>query len=135
MNYIKKIVIPVLLSNIILSCVEPVSGYSRVDFVIPEYINIRPDELKKSWGEEKTSPSSSVYIIVTLYSYSSGSETISISGTGEIQTVRGKGIIKYLVKVMNGHELIQAEFFEGSGNSREEIISSLIKQIKQRLFK
>lgn len=122
--------------SIMISCSKPVTRYSRIDFVIPDQVSIKYDELKKIWAEEyKTDPVSTIYIVVIIYSYSSGSETVSFSGSGEMQTVRGKGRLKCLVKVMDGEKIIRAEFVEGIGNSREEMLSSVINEIKFKLFK
>ena len=135
MNFFKGIITAGLLSAI-FSCSGTVGRYSRIDFVIPPQVNIRPEELKKIWAEEdKTDPSSGIFIVVTVYSYSSGSETVSFSGSGEMQTVRGKGRLKCLVKVMDGKDIIRAEFVEGSGNTKEEMFSSVIREIKSSLFK
>jgi hypothetical protein len=135
MNSLKRIFISSLTSIIIISCAEPVPEYSRVDFVIPPHINISQDELTKNWPDKKRNPASPVHIVITLYSYSSGSETITFSDTGEMKTITGKASLKCLVKVMRGKEILRAEFLEVSGSSKEDIINFLINQVRDKLFK
>lgn len=117
-----------------LSCTEPVTGFSRIDYVIPDHINIKTDDLKKAFSGFKTDNSAGVYIVVVLYSYSAGAEKISISGDSELKTVSGQGRLKALVKVMDEKKIVKAVFLEGRGGSREEMISSLVKEMKLKMI-
>lgn len=130
-----KIILGITISALVLSCDEAVIRYSRIDFIIPEQINIRQDELLKAWSDENSrDPASGIVIVVTVYSFSSGSETFSFSGNGDMQTVKAEGRVKCLVKVMDGDKLVRAEFIEGTGKNRDELFSSVIREIKRKLF-
>jgi hypothetical protein len=134
MNYskIKQVLFPSLLL-FILSCDSPAVSFNRIEYNIPGHININEDDLKGALSGIETDSASSVYIVVTLYSYSSGSETISFSGGDDVKTVSGKGRIKALLKVMDGKKIIRAEFAEGGGSSKEEMIASLVKEFKLKM--
>lgn len=132
----KNTVLPVLLAVlIILSCNDKSLNFSRIEFKIPDYVNIKAEDLKNALGDVKTDPSSGCYLVVVLYSYSSGTETISFSGGDDVKTVNGSGKIKGLVKVMDGKKIIMAEFIESGGNSKEEMISSFVKEVRRKLIK
>jgi len=136
MNFFKinyRSVLPVFLFA--LSCTDPVVSFSRIEYRIPGYIDIKTDDLNRISGDFKTDPASAVYVEVVLYSYSAGAEKISLSGDGEFKTVSGNGRLKALVKVMNDKKILRAEFVEGRGNSKEEMLSSLGKEIKLKMIK
>ncbi len=115
-----------------LSCTDPVASISRIEYRIPSHINLTAGDLNRISGDFKTDPSSAVYIEITLYSYSAGREKISLSGDSEMKTVTSPGRIKALVKVINDKKLLRAEFAEGRGSTKEEMINSLAEDIKRR---
>jgi len=135
MNYLKINSASFLLLFFLLSCDSTAVSFSRIEYNIPGHINLKEEDLKTVFGEVKTDPSSSLYITVTFYSYSSGTETISFSGGEDVKTVSGKGRLKALVKVMDGKKIVRAEFVEGEGASKEEMISSLVKDFKYKMIK
>ncbi len=124
----------VLMLIFIISCSSAPLRFSRIEYNIPDHIKVNVDDLKKALSDVKTDSSSNLHIKITLYSYSSGAETISFSGEKDFKTVRSSGKIKGLLKIMNGKEILQAEFVEGSGDSTEEMLSALAENIKKRLF-
>ncbi len=132
MNYLKSGLATALFSFLFLfSCREPVS-FSRIEYNIPSHINIKTDELEDAFKEMKLNPSAILYIKVTVYSYSSGSETISFSGE-DVKTIKSGGKIRVLIKVMDNKKVIRAEFAEGAGNSKKELLSTLVKDVQQKL--
>jgi len=136
MNYLKiNFTSLFVLLCFFLSCDSPAVSFNRIEYKIPAHISIQADDLKRALGYVKTDPSSPLYIVVTLYSYSSGSETISFSGGDDLKTVSGKGKLKALVKVMDGEKIVKAGFIEGGGNSKEEMLSSLVKDFKHKMMK
>lgn len=131
MNYLKiKFNASLILLVFLLSCDSPAVSFNRIEYNIPGHIIINEEDLKSAFGEIKTDPASSLYIVITLYSYSSGRETISFSGGDDVKTESGKGRLKALVKVMDGKKIVRAEFAEGTGNSLQEMILSLVKDFK-----
>ena len=123
------------LAFFIISCESSAVSFNRIEYKIPPHIIISEEDMKKGLGGIKTDPASPFYIEVTLYSYSSGRETISFSGGDEVKTVNGKGKLKALLKVMDGKKIIRAEFAEGEGGSKEEMLSSLAENFKHKLLK
>lgn len=119
---------------LILSCRSEPLKFSRIEFFIPEHIRLKEDDLRKSFNTLETDPSSQTYIVIVLYSYSSGTESISFSGDGGFKTVNSKGRLKILVRVMNGKKITRAEFIEAAGDNEQEIISSAAKEIKLKLL-
>lgn len=131
MNYLKiKFNASLILSVLLLSCESPAVSFNRIEYNIPGHIIINEEDMKSAFREIKTDPASSLYIVITLYSYSSGRETISFSGGDDVKTESGKGKLKALVKVMDGKKIVRAEFAEGTGNTVQEMISSLVKDFK-----
>lgn len=131
MNYLKiKFNLSLILLLFLLSCESPAVSFNRIEYNIPDHIIINEEDMKSAFGEVKTDPASSLYIVITLYSYSSGRETISFSGGDDVKTESGKGKLKALVKVMDGKKIVRAEFAEGTGNTVQEMISSLVKDFK-----
>ncbi len=116
-----------------ISCSSSPVRFSRIEYKVAEYIKVNPDDLKSALSDIKTDSSSSIHIAVILYSYSSGAETISFSGDNDFKTAMAKGKIKGLVKVMKGKDILKAEFVEGGGTTREEMILALVKDIKLKL--
>jgi len=134
MSYLKIYLISAVLALIFgISCSSSPIRFSRIEYKVPEYIKVNPDDLKSALSGVKTDSSSSIHISVILYSYSSGAETISFSGENDFKTARAKGKIKGLVKVMNGKDILKAYFVEGGGSTREEMILALVKDIKLKL--
>jgi len=117
----------------IMSCDTPAVTFNRIEYNIPGHISINEDDLRSAFREINTDQASSYYIVVTLYNYSSGTETISFSGGDDVKTVSGRGRLKALVKVMDGKKIIRAEFAEGGGSSKEEMIASLVKEFKLKM--
>jgi hypothetical protein len=131
MNCLKiKFNVSLILLLFLLSCESPAVSFNRIEYNIPEHIIISEDDMKSAFGGIKTDPASSLYIVITLYSYSSGRETISFSGGDDVKTESSKGKLKALVKVMDGKKIVRAEFAEGTGNTVQEMISSLVKDFK-----
>jgi len=136
MSYLKISVLLLLFPVIfVFSCRESSLTINRIEYTIPDHIDVKAVELKNRFSEFKTDPSSPVYIVIVLYSYSSGAETISFSGGQDMSTAIAGGRLKALVKVMNAEELIKAEFVEGRGDTKEDMIISFVKEIKLRLMK
>jgi len=136
MNYLRINIVSVFaVIMLILSCNEKNVSFSRIEFKIPDHINININDLNGAVKDIKTDSASNFYIVLVLYSYSSGAETISFSGGNDVKTVNGKGKLKGLVKVTDGKNIIRAEFIEGEGESREEMIASLVKEIKLKLLR
>jgi hypothetical protein len=134
MGYLKINTLFMLLTLIFtISCMEPAVTFSRIEYNIPGHINIRKEELTSAFGEIETDSASRYYIVVTIYSYSTGTERISFSGGNEVKTVSGRGRLKVLLKVMDGKNILRAEFVEAEGNSKEEMLSSLAGEIKLKL--
>jgi hypothetical protein len=50
-----------------------------------------------------------------------------------VKTVTGKGKLKALVKIMNGKKIIRADFVESEGKTKEEMISSLVHNIRLQM--
>ena len=131
MNYLKiNFYASLVLLLFLLSCESTAVSFNRIEYNIPDHIIINEEDMKSAFGEVKTDPAGSLYIVITLYSYSSGRETISFSGGDDVKTESGKGKLKALVKVMDGKKIVRAEFAEGTGNSMQEMISSLVKDFK-----
>ena len=131
MNCLKiKFNVSLILLLLLLSCESPAVNFNRIEYNIPDHIIINEEDMKSAFGEVKTDPASSLYIVITIYSYSSGRETISFSGGDDVKTESGKGKLKALVKVMDGKKIVRAEFAEGTGNTVQEMISSLVKDFK-----
>jgi hypothetical protein len=118
---------------LVSSCRDKSVTFCRIDYVIPAHIDINIEDIKSRFTDFKTDPVSSYYAVIVLYSYSSGAETISFSGGDDVTTITAGGKLKALVKVMNGKKILKAEFVEGTGNSKEEMIGSFVKEIKLRL--
>lgn len=118
---------------LISSCRDKPVTFSRIEYVIPAHININIEEIKSRFTDFKTDPVSPYYAVIVFYSYSSGAETISFSGGDDVTTVTAGGRLKALVKVMDGKKILKAEFVEGTGSSKEEMIGSFDKEIKLRL--
>lgn len=133
MNNLKSAFTGVLYTvMLILSCREP-AAFSRIEYRIPSQININIEDLKAAFRSIKTDASGGLFIVVSVYSYSSGSEKISFSGGENIKTVTSDGIIKVLIKVMDDKKIIRAEFAEGRGNNKEELFSNLEKDVRLKL--
>jgi hypothetical protein len=75
-------------------------------------------------------PASLLYLEITIYSYSTGLESISISDTEDIKNVIEPGKIKGLIKITDGKKILSADFIDATGNSKEEMILSLIDKIR-----
>ena len=135
MNYLKiNLITVILLGTFVSACNDHTVSINRIEYSIPEHISIKADDFKTSLGDIKTDPSSSIYIVVVLYSYSSGVEKISFSGAEDVKTSSAKGKLKALFKVMEGDNILRAEFAKGEGSSKEEMITSLVKEIKLKLL-
>jgi len=117
-----------------LSCRSTPVSFSRIEYSIPAHINVKPEDLQLHFKDIKTDPSSTLFIVIVLYSYSSGAETISFSGGNEMKSASIKGKVKGLVKVMDGGKIVIAEFVEGGGNSKDEMLSSLVKDIQSKFL-
>jgi len=136
MNYLKlNALLLIFLTFLTSSCRESSVTFNGIEYVIPEHIDIKADDLKSRFSEFKTDPASSIHIVIVLYSYSSGAETISFSGGDDLKTAIAGGRLKALVKVMDGKKIIRAEFVEGYGNSKDDMLVSFVKEIKLRLVK
>jgi len=134
MNYLKINFISLLIFSIsIMSCRGESIRISRIEYSIPDHIIIKTEDLKTALKDINTDPSGDHYLVLVIYSYSSGKETISYSGIGDLKTTSGKGRLKVLLKFMNDTKIIRAEFIVSEGNSKEEIISSIAKEIKLKL--
>lgn len=136
MNYFKiNALLLIFLTILVSSCRESSVTFNRIEYVIPEHIDIKADDLKNRFSEFKIDPASSIRIVIVLYCYSSGAETFSFSGGEDLKTAIAGGRLKALVKVMEGEKIIRAEFVEGNGNSKDDMLVSFVKEIKLRLIK
>ena len=136
MNYLKFIITAVSLTVIFtVSCSTAPANINRIEYKIPGHIIINSDDLKNSMGDVQTDPLSPLFLTITLYSYSAGAETISFSGTEDVKTENSSGMLKAIVKITDGKKIQQAEFLTGKGNTKDEMILSLAKEIKRKFFK
>jgi len=134
MNKLKIYVLfPVFTIIFLLSCRESSVAFNRIEYIIPGHINIKTEDLRSRFSVIKTDSSSSIYIVIVLYSYSSGAETISFSGGNDVTTSTAGGRLKALVKVMDGKKILRAEFVEGAGGSSEEMLSSFAQAIRSKM--
>ncbi len=134
MNCLKLKLFLLLFSMVFMSsCRDTAVTFSRIEYVIPAHIDIKTAELQSRLTDIKTDSASPYHIVIVLYSYSSGAEKISFAGGDNITTVTAGGRLKALVKVMDGEKILRAEFAEGTGNSMEEMILSLVIGIKSQI--
>lgn len=119
----------------LISCNSTPVRFSRIEYNIPDNISVKADDLKTVLEEIKIDPSADIYIVLTLYSYSSGAESLSFSGVNDVKTVNSSGKLKVLVKVMDGKKILRAEFIEAIGNNKQEMLLSLVKEIKLKVIK
>ena len=113
-----------------LSCEDTKVSFSKIICKIPEYINIKEDEIYAQMKEFPLDPASLLYLEITIYSYSSGLESITMSDNGDMKNVMEPGKIKALIKITDGKKILRTNFIDTKGNSKEEMISSLIDKIK-----
>ena len=130
MNYIRAIFLCIVLFVSNLSCEDTKVSFSKIICKIPEYINIKEDEIYAKMKDFPLDSASSLYLEITIYSYSTGLESITMSDDGDIKNVTDAGKIKGLIKITDGKKILSADFIDISGNSKEELISSLINKIK-----
>jgi len=132
MNYIRVIILCILfLLN--LSCNDDKPSFSKITCKIPKHINIKEDEIYAQIKDFQLDPSSSLWLEITIYSYSTGLESIIISDNEDIKNVVEPGRIKGLIKITDGKKILRADFIDASGISKEEMILSLIDKIRSKL--
>jgi hypothetical protein len=78
-------------------------------------------------------PSSILFLEITIFSYSTGLESMTISDNEDIKNVIESGKIKGLLKIRDGKKILRADFIDANGNSKEEMISSFIDKIRFKL--
>jgi len=130
MNYIRAVFLCIVLFVSILSCDDTKFTFSKIICKIPEYINIREDEIYARMNDFNLDPASSLYLEITIYGYSTGLESISISDNGDIKNTIEPGKIKGLIKITDGKKILRADFIDADGNSKEEMILALIDKIR-----
>ena len=118
-----------------LSCNDDKITFNKIICKIPEYINIKEDEIYSHLKDFHLDPSSSLLLEITIYSYSTGLESISISDNEDIKNVVEPGKIRGLVKVTDANKIVRADFIDASGNSKEEMILSFIDKIRVKILK
>ncbi|MCL2155742.1 MAG: hypothetical protein FWH53_08770 [Leptospirales bacterium] len=133
MNFIRIIFLCIVLCFLNLSCDDAKLSFSKITCKIPEYINIKDDEIYAKIKDFHLDPSSLLFLEITIYSYSTGLESISISDSGDIKNVIEPGKIKSLIKITDGKKVLRADFIDAIGNSKEEMISSLVDKIRVKL--
>ena len=134
MNYIRAIILCILfLFN--LSCDDAKPTFNKITCKIPKYINIKEDEVYAHLKDFPIDQSSSLYLEITIYSYSTGLESIIISDNEDIKNAAESGMIKGLIKVTDGKKILSADFIDAVGNSKEEMILSLINKIRTKMRK
>ena len=133
MNYIRAVFLCIVLFVSILSCDDTKFTFSKIICKIPEYINIREDEIYARMNDFHLDPASSLYLEITIYGYSTGLESISISDNGDIKNTIEPGKIKGLIKITDGKKILRADFIDADGNSKEEMILALVNKIRFRL--
>ena len=132
MNYIKVISLCVLfLFN--LSCEDAKLTFNKITCKIPKHINLEEDEIYAHLNNFPLDTSSSLYLEITIFSYSTGLESIIISDNGDIKNSAESGKIKGLIKVTDGKKILSADFIEVSGKSKEEMILFLIDKIRAKM--
>jgi len=132
MNY-KRVVILCILLIFNLSCNDDKITFSKITCKIPDYINIKEDEIYARLKDFPLDQSSSLYLEITIYSYSAGLESMIISDSGDIKNVMESGRIKGLIKVKDAKKILRADFIDVSGNSKEEMILLLIDKIRAKV--
>jgi len=116
------LVLPVILIN--CSCADKnIRKYRVIDVNIPSSIILDRIDLKKVSNTLKTDSLSKYTVKITVYSYSSGREVISFSGSGDLTSGTQPGVLKGLIKILEGDKIIRVEFIEAKGNSNEELVS------------
>ena len=78
---------------------------------------VRPDE------------KNSIALRIVIYSYSSGKETISMTGDSVFKIDTGSGVIKALVEFIDNGKVVKADFIEVSGSSKDELLGNLVKSV------
>jgi len=122
--------LPVMLFLLALSgCEKEKISFKSVEFEIAPHIKLGADELKNIPFTVKPDENSSITLRVVIYSYSSGKETISMTGESGFKTDTGSGVIKALVEIIDSGKVMRAEFIEVSGHSREELLENLAKSL------
>jgi hypothetical protein len=132
MSYIRFIFLCILLL-FNFSCNEPKITFSKIICKIPNYINIKEDEVYTQLKNFSLDPSSHLHLEITIYSYSTGIESIIISDNEDIKNVLEPGKIKGLIKITDGKKILRADFIDATGNTKEEMILSLIDKIRVKL--
>ncbi|MCL1865164.1 MAG: hypothetical protein FWF73_05065 [Spirochaetes bacterium] len=130
MNYIKTILLCIVVLFLNLSCNEDKVTFNKITCKIPNYINIKDDEIYAQLKNFHLDSASHLYLEITIYSYSTGLESIIISDDEDIKNVIETGKIKGLIKITDGKKILSADFIEASGSSKEKIISALIDKIR-----
>ena len=133
MNFLVTILLCIVLCFFNLSCDDANITFSKITCKIPKYINIDEDEIYAHLKDFHLDPSSLLFLEITIYSYSTGLESITISDNDDIKNVIEPGKIKGLIKITDGKKILSADFIDANGNSKEEMISSLIDKIKFKL--
>ncbi len=112
-----------------VSCDEKRVGFKNIELSAAPYLKIGEEALKTFAPEIKPDPGSRYTLHVVIYSYSQGKETISMAGESSFITETGSGKLKALVKIMDGENLMKAEFIEVSGKSMEQIFQNLSRSV------
>ena len=133
MNFIRIIFMCIFLCFFNLSCDDAKLTFSKITCKIPEYINIKEDEIYAKMKDFHLDPSSLLFLEITIYGYSTGLESISISDSEDIKNVTEPGKIKGLIKITDGKKILRADFIDANGNSKDEMISSLVDKIRVKL--
>ena len=118
-----------------LSCNDDKPSFSKITCKIPKHINIKEDEIYAHLKDFHLDPSSSLWLEITIYSYSTGLESISISDNEDIKNVVEPGKIKGLIKIADAKKILRADFIEAVGNTKEEMILSFIDKIRSKILK
>ena len=133
MDLIRAILLCGVLFFFHLSCNDTDVTFNKITCKIPKYININEDEIYAQLKDFKLDPSSYLYLEIVIYSYSTGLESIIISDNEDIKNVMEPGKIKVMIKITDGKKILGADFIDAAGNSKEEMISSLIDKIRFKL--
>ena len=117
------IVLPVILIN--SACFDKnIRKYCVVAINVPPEIILDRVDLKNFSGALQTDPLSKYTAKITVYSYSSGREVIGFSGSGDLTSGTQPGVLKGLIRILDGDKIVRAEFIEAKGNSSEELVSA-----------
>lgn len=123
---------PAILLFALFAASVPCRPGQSITAMVPPEIGLEPAEIETSLAREGVRCPDGGSLVLSVYYYSESIEEMSVSDEGMTETVK-PGRIKVLLKYRSGSKLKKVFFLEASGNSKQEILDNLAREVRRKL--